>query len=185
MGSAILRVVRRLAPLLVLVALIGCGSDDEPSPSANANAAPPRFLDGGREAFEARIEKERGKPVVVNKWASWCGPCRLEFPFFQSQADERGAEIAFLGIDSNDSEAAARDFLDQLPLPYPSYSDPDSEIAAKIKAPVAFPATAFYDADGVLVHTHAGPYTSDTDLAGDIQRYALRIVAEPPLEAKE
>jgi cytochrome c biogenesis protein CcmG/thiol:disulfide interchange protein DsbE len=183
-----------LTAALAALALAACGGSDDGAgnPESELSAedatapltgAPPplvairdeanELLDGGAAAFDRRLEELRGTPVVVNKWASWCGPCRLEFPFFQSQAAERGAEIAFLGVDSNDSEAAARDFLEQLPLPYPSYVDPDSKIAAEFKAPVAFPATAFYDRSGELVYTHAGPYTSEADLAADIERYVL------------
>jgi len=130
-----------------------------------------QLLEGGTEAFEARLSELRGTPVVVNKWASWCGPCRLEFPFFQSLAKRRGAEIAFLGVDANDAEDAAATFLEQLPLPYPSYLDPDQEIAAVIGAPANFPATAFYDASGELVHTRQGGYASEQDLAADIDTY--------------
>jgi cytochrome c biogenesis protein CcmG/thiol:disulfide interchange protein DsbE len=111
--------------------------------------------------------------VVVNKWASWCGPCRLEFPHFQSQAQERGGEVAFLGVGANDSVPALETFLEQLPLPYPSYYDPDLEIARELGGPTqAFPATAFYDSRGELVFTKPGPYTDEADLAADIERYA-------------
>lgn len=130
-----------------------------------------QLLVGGTEAFEARLTALRGTPVVVNKWASWCGPCRLEFPFFQSLASKRGTKIAFLGVDANDSEDAAATFLEQLPLPYPSYLDPDQEISALIEAPANFPATAFYDTSGELVHTRQGGYATEADLAGDIDRY--------------
>jgi cytochrome c biogenesis protein CcmG, thiol:disulfide interchange protein DsbE len=130
-----------------------------------------QLLDGGTDAFEARLSELRGTPVVVNKWASWCGPCRLEFPFFQSLADRRAAQIAFLGVDANDSEDAALTFLSELPLPYPSYLDPGQEISNEIGAPANFPATAFYDASGELVHTRQGGYQSEADLAADIDEY--------------
>ena len=179
--------------LLALALLVGCGSDGDGSgnPDSNLSAseataplegAPPalasiraqanQLLDGGTNAFEARLEQLRGTPVVVNKWASWCGPCRLEFPHFQSQAQRRGREIAFLGVDANDSDDAARIFLEQLPLPYPSYADPDSEIAELIGAPRNFPSTAFYDRSGELVYTFQGVYSSEEQLAADIERYA-------------
>ena len=132
-----------------------------------------QLLEGGSDAFSERLAELEGTPVVVNKWASWCGPCRAEFPYFQSQASERGAEVAFLGVGSNDSEDALATFLEQLPLPYPSYLDPDQEIAKELGgATQAFPATAFYDASGELVFTHNGLYTSEEDLAAEIDQYA-------------
>ena len=131
-----------------------------------------QLLDGGLDAYEQRLEELRGTPIVVNKWASWCGPCRQEFPHFQAVAAERGGEIAFLGVDMNDTEDAAEGFLSRLPLPYPSYFDPDQEIAGSLGGPAnAIPATAFYDAAGKLVHTKFGAYTSADDLSADIATY--------------
>jgi cytochrome c biogenesis protein CcmG, thiol:disulfide interchange protein DsbE len=187
--------MKRLAPIVLAlsVALAACGSgEDAGNPDSRlsleqateplAGAPPPlagirdqanQLLDGGTEAFERRLEELRGYPVVVNKWASWCGPCRFEFPFFQKLADERGAEIAFLGVDSDDSEDAATTFLEELPLPYPSYSDPGKEIAQELGGPVqAFPATAFYDRSGELVFTHPGVYRDEQDLIADVNRYS-------------
>jgi cytochrome c biogenesis protein CcmG/thiol:disulfide interchange protein DsbE len=172
MGSAILRTVRRFAPLLALVALIGCGSGDEPTPTVNQSAAAPVFLDGGREAFEKRIESERGKPVVVNKWASWCGPCRFEFPFFQSQEKKRAGEVVFLGVNSNDNQGDAEEFLAEYPVGFPHFKDPNLEIAASFNAVQAFPATAFYDSKGELAFVHQGGYPTEKKLAADIDRYA-------------
>ncbi len=180
-----------LCALAASVAIASCGSDDgagnpesELSPGEATEplqGAPPelaairaeasQLLTGGTEAFEARLRELRGTPVVVNKWASWCGPCRLEFPFFQNQAARRGAEVAFLGVDSNDSNGAAETFLEELPLPYPSYLDPDLEIAKLIGAPVNFPATAFYDRRGELAYTRQGVYSSEDELVADIERY--------------
>jgi cytochrome c biogenesis protein CcmG, thiol:disulfide interchange protein DsbE len=164
--SAILREVRRLAPLLVALVLVGCDSDDAPSASTTS------FLAGGREAFEARIDRERGKPVVVNKWASWCGPCRLEFPFFREQAKKRKGEVVFLGVNSNDNRGDAEDFLDEEPVPFRHFEDPRLEIAASFNAVQAFPATAFYDSRGRLAFVHQGGYSSEAQLVEDIERYA-------------
>jgi thiol-disulfide isomerase/thioredoxin len=147
--------------------------EDAPAPLAAIRSEANELLGGGTEAFKGRIEELRGFPIVVNKWASWCGPCRLEFPWFQSVAEERGGEIAFLGIDSNDSESAAEQFLSELPLPYPSYSDPGLEIAGELGGPPqAFPATAFYDRAGELVFTRPGVYANEQELRADIERYA-------------
>ncbi len=122
------------------------------------------------EPFEARLRELRGYPVVVNKWAAWCGPCQLEFPHFQQQATKRGREIAFLGVDSDDNRAEAATFLRDTPVPFPSYEDPDSRIADKF-ARAGFPTTVFIDERGRTAFIHQGQYRSEADLAADIDRY--------------
>jgi cytochrome c biogenesis protein CcmG/thiol:disulfide interchange protein DsbE len=131
-----------------------------------------QILDQGQEGFEARLAELEGTPVVVNKWASWCGPCREEFPFFQAQAIERGDEVAFLGLLSDDGTETGAQFLEELPLPYPSYLDPDREIADAFNAGREFPSTLFIDASGEVTFTKLGPYTDEASLAADIDRYA-------------
>ena len=161
--------MRRLALLAVCLLVAGCGSDD----SSNPPPGPDQFLDGGRSAFDAFLKEQRGTPVVVNKWASWCGPCRFEFPWFQSLAEKRGGEIAFLGVNSNDSSGSAETFLSELPLPYPSYTDPDLDIAQELGGPPqAFPTTTFYDRSGQQVFTHPGVYQDESDLVADVNKYA-------------
>jgi cytochrome c biogenesis protein CcmG, thiol:disulfide interchange protein DsbE len=155
--------VRRLAALfLLLAALAGCNSG---TPSAS-------FLPGGRAAFEKKIEKQRGKPVVVNKWASWCAPCRLEFPFFRDQANKRKGQVVFFGVNSNDNRGDAEEFLKEEPVPYKHFEDPKLEIAAAFNAVQAFPSTAFYDSKGKLAFVHQGGYDNEDELAKDIDRYA-------------
>ena len=183
----------RVAAVLALVACplaVACGSEEPesaaprdaavtkralagaPAPLRSIHRQAGQLLDGGADAFTRRLRGLRGYPVVVNKWASWCAPCRAEFPFFQRQGVRRGKEVAFLGVDSNDSDRAARRFLRSYPVPYPSYKDARLEIAALFNAVQPFPATAYYDARGRLSFVHAGAYPSERKLAEDIERYA-------------
>lgn len=184
---------------VVALALGSCGTGDDVgnpdseltvaearAPLATEAPAPLRslredanlLLDGGIEDFEQRLQTLRGLPVVINVWASWCGPCRHEFPFFQSQAIEHGEEIGFVGVDVADNDDAARTFLDELPLPYPSYIDPgtgvgDAEIAKSLDVGPGLPNTIFLDASGEVVYHWRGSYADEEKLAEQIERYAL------------
>ena len=142
-----------------------------PQPLAALHAQSNELLTGGKDAFEARLRTLRGHPVVINKWASWCGPCRAEFPIFQNVATARGREIAFVGVDGRDKRPAATSFLERFPIPFPSYEDPDEDIARSLDVPANYPATVFVDTDGKPVFTHQGGYRSEADLTADIERY--------------
>jgi cytochrome c biogenesis protein CcmG/thiol:disulfide interchange protein DsbE len=128
---------------------------------------------GSTKAFQRQVDALRGRPVVVNKWASWCGPCRSEFPIFQHVASSYGKRVAFLGVNANDTDAAARSFLRAEALPYPSFSDRNLAISGKLGIVPIFPTTVFLDAHGKRQYIHQGYYTSTSALAADIRRYAL------------
>jgi len=181
------------ALMLVALALasVGCGSQEPelrtPTPAearaALARSPPPlaalhrqgaELLDGELPAFRARLATLRGHPVVVNAWASWCRPCRYEMPFFQRLAVRYGRRIGFLGVNSADDDEPARAFLRKRWTAFPSYTDPDEEIADEIGAR-ALPTTVFYDASGEVAFVHQGQYRDERDLREDIERYARRV----------
>jgi len=176
----------RPALLLSAVALAGCASTTVAGPTgpvpSNAQAAAAltglrahanEILAGGPAAFRRRLGSLRGYPVVVNQWASWCGPCKYEFPFFQRLARRYQGRVAFLAVDSKDSRSDATAFLKQLPVPYPTYFDPDTSIARLFRGGLAWPTTAFYGRTGRLLYVHLGAYASEAKLDADIQRYAV------------
>jgi cytochrome c biogenesis protein CcmG, thiol:disulfide interchange protein DsbE len=186
---ALVLAVAALVAVIGIVLLTGDSSDSgdkaqETDPAAErayAGAPPPlralyddrnQLLDGGADAFERRIDELRGYPIVVNKWASWCGPCRAEFPVFQKAAIQEAKRIAFLGVDSTDNADEAAEFLGEFPLTYPSYKDPDLKVAREFNGVGAFPTTAFYDKQGKVAYVHQGPYHSVEDLLRDVRRYA-------------
>src|SRR5215208_4802161 len=142
-----------------------------PAPLASLHDQANELLPGGTGAFDERLKELRGHPVVVNKWASWCGPCRAELPIFQQIATTRGKEIAFVGVNSRDKRPAAERFAARYPVPYPSYEDPSERIARAIGAPSNFPVTLFVDARGKTVFTHQGGYRTAADLEADIDEH--------------
>jgi cytochrome c biogenesis protein CcmG/thiol:disulfide interchange protein DsbE len=187
----------RFRPFLLLVGLVltvalagGCGSSPSgdyrgshpnyakalagaPAPLAALHKQANDLLPGGQEAYEKRLAQLRGYPVVVNAWASWCGPCREEFPTLQQLSARYGKQVAFLGVNSEDSNDAAATFLREAPLSYPSYTDPHKEIVDGIGPFLGFPETAFYDKSGELLYLKHGPYSHASELEEDVRRYAL------------
>jgi cytochrome c biogenesis protein CcmG, thiol:disulfide interchange protein DsbE len=130
------------------------------------------LLPGGRNAFDARLRALRGHPVVVNVWGSWCGPCRVELPIIQRASLDWGKRVAFLGVDTSDNRHDAGKLLDEIPVTYPSYEDPNGKIFTRYGLRGA-PSTVYYDAAGKQTYLHQGQYLDRAQLDADIKRYAL------------
>ncbi|MCW2970334.1 MAG: TlpA family protein disulfide reductase [Solirubrobacterales bacterium] len=144
-----------------------------PAPLAALHAQASEILPGGLPALRSRLASLHGRPIVINKWASWCQPCRAEFGAFQRASVAEGREVAFLGIDSGDSSHAdAVSFLRSFPVSYPSYYDANGQAGAAITDSTFTPVTVFYDRAG-RQYIHQGPYASAARLERDVRRYAL------------
>ena len=188
--TSILRKTSLAGAVAVGLLAAGCGASapvsGAPAPAALSAAlrgSPPalaalhtqadQLLGGGTDAFRTRLARLRGYPVVVNAWASWCQPCREEFPLLQSAAARLGRRVAFLGVDVSDGPAAARRFLRSFPVSYPSYMDPDSRIARSLGPAFGVPITAFIDRAGHHAYLHQGAYRDERALLADVNRYAV------------
>jgi len=97
------------------------------------------------------LAKYRGKPLVLNFWASWCVPCREEFPLFKDRLATLGERdgLQVVGVLYKDQPELAQAFLSDFGASWPSLTDPDGSIAAAYRV-VAPPQTYFIDKDGVL-----------------------------------
>lgn len=174
----------------VVIGLTQAGGSEEANTSAPSLAqaqqqlagSPPRLaslhsqanelLPGALPALKDRIRSLRGFPVVVNVWASWCGPCRLEMPTLQEVSAQRGKKVAFIGVNLKDNVEAAKRFIREFPVTYPSYEDPNGKIFNYYGLAGA-PSTIFIKPDGSREFVHSGPYRTAADLNRDIDRYAL------------
>jgi len=143
-----------------------------PEPLAALHEQGCQLLDGGPAAYRARLAALRGHPIVVNQWASWCGPCRAEFPHFQKVSVALGKRVAFIGVDSMDNDGDAARLLKRYPISYPSYKDGDGKVAQVFNGVGPLPKTVFYDASGKLKFIHVGQYRDEAALRRDISRYA-------------
>jgi len=129
---------------------------------------------GSESALADRIRALRGYPIVINAWASWCGPCRSEFGLFAAASASYGRQVAFLGADTDDSAADAHTFLTAHPVSYPSYQTSTSNMTNIVPQGVGdLPTTIFISRAGKVLYVHTGQYDSEGTLDQDIRSYAL------------
>jgi cytochrome c biogenesis protein CcmG, thiol:disulfide interchange protein DsbE len=147
---------------LLAVLYKGFGSDPHAVPfMLQGTQAPPftlRALDSGQPVSLAQL---KGRPVVLNFWASWCGPCKMEHPVLEWGAREFGGQAVFLGLIFEDTEDNARQFLSQMGASFPQLVDPNSSTAVEY-AVAGVPETYFIDANGTIRGKHVGPIDPQT-----------------------
>lgn len=134
--------------LVVALLVAACGGD---APVARTGDPAPVFTATALDGAPVDLAAYRGRPVVVNFWASWCTPCRDEFPLLADRLDELGPRdgLVIIGVLYKDDAASAQRFLDEFGKSWPSVPDPDGSIASAYRV-VAPPQTYFIDGDGVL-----------------------------------
>ena len=155
--------MNRFLPILAFLALVAIMSwgllvreDRDALPSAFLSKPAPEFsiphMTGDGTLTAADLKGDG--PVVLNFWASWCAPCRVEHPELM-QLQAMGVRV--IGINYKDDDAKAQAFLDQLGNPFEAIGDDDKGRAAIEFGVVALPETFVIDGDGTIVYKHTGP----------------------------
>lgn len=177
-----------IAAIVVLVG-VGLALTLRPVPkSERAGAARLSFdlelLDGSGRLTANDL---RGKPVVVNFFASWCLPCREEAPLLQATYERfRDQGVVFLGVNIRDTPSAARDFVDRFDITYPVVRDPEQNLATQLEV-LGLPVTYFVDRSGYLMGSGSGEQigaTNGTQVLGAISEEDLVAGIEGLLEAE-
>jgi cytochrome c biogenesis protein CcmG/thiol:disulfide interchange protein DsbE len=154
-------VAAALLPLALLVAWAALlAARSLPSAGPQVGDPAPDFALADLDGQPLRLADLGGRPVIVNFWASWCGPCVEEFPILARALREHREEgLVVVGIVVRDNSEAARGFMTRMDAPWPAAMDPGEEIARRfgIYAP---PETFFIDADGTIAGRQIGQLTS-------------------------
>jgi cytochrome c biogenesis protein CcmG, thiol:disulfide interchange protein DsbE len=152
--------VRRAVPILAVALVAGLivfevastGSDSKPQP---APPLPTAVL----QPPQATLAGLRGKPALINFWASWCEPCRKEAPELERLNRSLRGAAGLVGVDYTDVSGNARDFIDQYGWTFPVLSDPDGIYGARYHFS-GLPTTVVLDSQGRIAATLRGPQTA-------------------------
>lgn len=160
-GAPRLRLVLILLPAVAFVGLLVVAlMNNSPAPEVGdpAPSFEAELLSG---EGELALEELRGKPVVINFWASWCVPCRDEAPMLSEAAARYGDEVNFVGVDIRDARSSAVEFADRWDLDYVHVRDEDLAIYDDFGL-TGQPETFFLDEDGVILEHIPGPLARET-----------------------
>jgi cytochrome c biogenesis protein CcmG/thiol:disulfide interchange protein DsbE len=162
-----------IAPFVAL-ALWGAVLLPGPAPTlARVGEPAPGFVLSDLAGNRLSLGDLRGRPVIVNFWASDCAPCIDEFPLLTSAAAaHRSDGLAVMGVVVRDSSVAAREFLARMGATWPSAMDPGDAVAMQYGI-IGPPDSFFIDRDGVLVSRQIGPLSS-----ADLERRLAGILGE-------
>lgn len=161
-----------LAILLTLCLLLCCGcSEEKEEPEQESQVTTGEEIDYApeitvydREGNTVKLSDMRGKPVVINFWATWCGPCKSELPAFQQAYETYGDDICFMMVDMvqgrTETKAGAIEYVDGQGYTFPLYFD-EAQTAVVAYDIGAVPATFVIDAKGQLVESHIGAMSFD------------------------
>ena len=144
-------------------------SDDAPQ----INAPAPDFELKSLTGEKKHLADYQGKVVVLNFWATWCGPCKDEMPFFQEIYERYGSEIAVLAVNNQETVDKVSPFVEELGLTYEILMDNDGSVATQYQV-IGFPTTYFIDPNGIIKFLHVGVLTQEQldgylDLLGVIE----------------
>jgi len=146
MNNVMLRIVLSLSLILSVAAAQG----------KEMNEPAPDFTLKSRSGENLRLEDFRGQVVMLNFWASWCGPCRQEMPLMDDiyqQYKDLGFTVLAVNVDENRDEAHR--FLDKVPVTYPILYDPESQVSEQYNVQ-AMPTTVMIDRNGNARFVHYG-----------------------------
>ncbi len=139
-------------------------SSDNASQETEAPILAPDFTVYTRDGTPVKFSEKTGKPMIINFWATWCGPCQSEQPHFEKAYREFGDKIEFMMINPtdgyNDTHEAVDNFIKKHGYTFPVYYDTESE-AGIVYGINAFPTTILIDENGYLLGGYTGALTED------------------------
>ena len=142
----------RIVVALAFVAACSKGGDAPASDKVEVGQPAPAYAASSMTGDSVSLAQLRGKVVLMNVWATWCGPCRKEIPELRaihSTYKDRGLQLVGVSVDADGSDDAIRDFLRDFKMDYTIWRDPNESVSATFRM-AGVPATFLIDRKGVL-----------------------------------
>ena len=125
----------------------------------NPGQLAPDFTGTTLDGEVIRLRDFRGKVVLINDFASWCGPCLIETPHLVELYNSEQDEVAVIGLNLEETEKNVADYRDEFQVSYPLVLNQDGKLT-ELYRPIGLPTSWFIDPDGIIRYVHAGPMTA-------------------------
>lgn len=160
----------------ILFTLVACSVGGFPY---QQDLSKPSLINSSAKDFElenmkgekVRLSDYRGHVVVMNYWATWCGPCISEMPVFQKFFDQYNPELVVIGIDNQETVEEIRPYLDELDITYEILLDKDAQVHVDYQV-FGLPTTIIVDQNGIVKVNHIG-IMSEKQLEGYLEQLGV------------
>jgi peroxiredoxin len=147
--------------------LAGCSTASREAAEVGASA--PEFTLPTREGTELSLSQLRGKPVLLNFWATWCQPCREEMPYIQAVYEEVGEDLFILAVNIQETKPSVEEFLQQGGFTFPVALDHQGDVARNYG--IRFiPTTFLIDREGIIREVKAGAFKDKAEILAGLER---------------
>ena len=179
------RILQMILPIMVGAGLLlaSCSNESSPPPTSQPPASTPDETSApeiGNLAPDFQLQTlagqtfslsgVRGKPVLLNFWATWCGPCRFEMPFLQEiYEDYSDEELVLITVDIGESKSEVESFLQREELSLPTLLDSEAKVARQYKT-AAIPTTFFIDKDGIIRGKQIGAFSGKAAIENGLKK---------------
>ncbi|MEE8318786.1 MAG: redoxin family protein [Dehalococcoidales bacterium] len=160
----ILKIMTALMLVIVFTLGLGLAGCSSAGTAPEVGKLAPDFQLSNLEGQSVSLSDFRGQPVLVNFWASWCGPCRYEMPFLQQIHEEQAANgLVVLGINLGESPGEVREFMGEFGLTFTTLLDSEQDVALMYNVR-SIPTTLLIDENGVIQGRKVGAFTTMKEL---------------------
>jgi len=162
------RVIRIMVLLILVSGLVvaGCSSSTAPSPVLQAGSPAPDFQLQSLDGQTVSLSSLRGRPLMLNFWATWCGPCQVEMPFIQEVFEDgewKDQGLVILGINLGEPPSRVKRFMEGNGLSFLVLLDVELKVAGMYNASY-IPVTYFIDKNGIIRDRKIGPFSSKAEI---------------------